>query len=646
MSAKTKRMRKDKLRRADESRRPPAAAGPAEPAPAGSYLAFLASRSIRWLGPAIIGVAALAMLCWSWRTWPDVLIDFGRELYVPWRLSAGQVLYTDIAYFNGPLAPYWNSLWFRVFGVSLSTLVASNLVILTALSALLYSILGEIGGRMGATVACVVFMLLFAFGELLTVGNYNFVTPYSHDLTHGVLLSVLALFCLHLYHRCRRMIFAAAAGLAIGLLYLTKAEVFVAGAAATVIGFALTLLAERANYLRLVTLAGAFLGAAVLPPAVTLGLFSLVMPPSQALADALGYWRAAFLSGVTSLPFYREGMGTDDIGGSVTALLTSAFWYIVILGPAALAGLALRSPGKHRLATAGAAFALVAGALGLQWRHIVWQEAVRALPLFVSGLLLAWLVVFVRRLRRSEIDYPLILRLSVLIFALILLAKMILNARIYHYGFALAMPATVVLIVALVDWVPAAIDRLGGYGAVFRAAALGGLMVSTIVYLVFMATQIRLRVVPVSSGADAFFTRVATSAVGFDKPDGTVVNKAIEALRSRARPDQTLVVFPEGVMINYLTRHVNPTPYTVFIPVELAIFGEARMLASLQAHPPDYVMLVHRETAEYGVRYFGRDYARQIYTWIGENFQPVSVIGALPFHGRFGILLMQRNGVR
>jgi hypothetical protein len=587
---------------------------------------------VRWLGPGVIGVAAFAMLCWSWRSWPDVLIDFGRELYVPWRLSAGQVLYTDIAYFNGPLAPYWNALWFRVFGASLSTLVASNLLILLVLGVLLYSILGEIGSRVGATVACLVFVLLFAFGQFLSVGNYNFVAPYSHDLTHGVLLSVVALFCLRLYHQRQRLVFVAAAGLTIGLLYLTKVEVFVAGAAATVIGLGLTLLAERVNVLRLARLAGAFLVGAALPSAVALGLFSLAMPASQGLADALGHWRSASRPGVTSLPFYREGMGIDDIDASVSALLVSAFWYTVILGPAALVSLMLRKPGRHRLAAAAAAFVLVAGALGMRWRHIVWPDVARALPLFVSVLALVWLVIFVRGVRRSEIDYPLILRLSVVIFALALLAKMILHARIYHYGFALAMPATLVLVLALVDWAPAAIDHLGGYGAVFRAAALGGVMVCTVVYIAVTGMQIRQRVVPVSSGADAFFA----------DERGAVVNKAIEALRSRARPDQTLVVLPEGVMINYLTRHVNPTPYTVFIPVELAMYGEARMLASLQAHPPDYVMLVHRETPEYGVRYFGRDYARQIYTWVGQNFQPITVIGALPFHGRFGILLMQR----
>jgi hypothetical protein len=633
MSSKTKRTRRDKLRRAEESRRHPAPKRLVESVPAGRRPALLASPAVRWLGPGVIGVAAFAMLWWSWRSWPDVLIDFGRELYVPWRLSAGQVLYTDIAYFNGPLAPYWNALWFRVFGASLSTLVASNLLVVLILGVLLYSILGEIGGRIGATAACLVFVLLFAFGQFLRVGNYNFVAPYSHDLTHGVLLSVVALFCLRRYHQRQQLVFVAAAGLAIGLLYLTKVEVFVAGATATVIGLGLTLLAERVNRRRLGALVGTFLAAATLPPAATLGLFSLAMPLGQALADALGHWRSASRPEITSLPFYRKGMGIDDIDASASALLLSAFWYTVILGPAAVVSLMLRGRGKHRIAAAGAAFVLVAGALGMRWRHIGWPDVARALPLFVSVLLLVWLVTFVRRLRRSEIDYPLILRLSVLTFSLVLLAKMILNARIYHYGFALAMPATLVLIVALVDWAPAAIDRLGGYGAVFRAAALAGLMVCTVVYLVVTGNEIRQRVVPVSSGADAFFA----------DERGAVVNKAIEALRSRARPDQTLVVLPEGVMINYLTRHVNPTPYTVFIPVELAMYGEARMLASLQAHPPDYVMFVHRETEEYGVRYFGRDYARQIYTWIGQNFQPVTVIGALPFHGRFGILLMQRN---
>ena len=44
-------------------------------------------------------------LCWqdwpslsayiSWGKWPDPLIDFGRELYLPWRTTQGAVLFKD-----------------------------------------------------------------------------------------------------------------------------------------------------------------------------------------------------------------------------------------------------------------------------------------------------------------------------------------------------------------------------------------------------------------------------------------------------------------------------------------------------------------------------------------------------------------------
>ena len=37
-----------------------------------------------------------------------LMIDFGRELYVPWQLNEGKALYRDIAYFHGPFSPYLN----------------------------------------------------------------------------------------------------------------------------------------------------------------------------------------------------------------------------------------------------------------------------------------------------------------------------------------------------------------------------------------------------------------------------------------------------------------------------------------------------------------------------------------------------------
>ena len=67
------------------------------------------------------------MMLWTWQTWPDVLIDFGVQLYVPWRLSAGEVLYRDIAHYTGPLSVYYHAIFFRIFGPSLRVLEYSEL---------------------------------------------------------------------------------------------------------------------------------------------------------------------------------------------------------------------------------------------------------------------------------------------------------------------------------------------------------------------------------------------------------------------------------------------------------------------------------------------------------------------------------------
>ena len=64
---------------------------------------------------AILGAFAAfggALLAWSWLQWPDLQVDFGRELYVPWRLTEGDRLHTDLSWFNGPLSVWWNALCF------------------------------------------------------------------------------------------------------------------------------------------------------------------------------------------------------------------------------------------------------------------------------------------------------------------------------------------------------------------------------------------------------------------------------------------------------------------------------------------------------------------------------------------------------
>ena len=292
---------------------------------------------LRWVAPAVIGATALAMFVWSWETWPDVIVDFGRELYVPWRLSAGEVLYRDLAYFNGPLSPYLNSIWFRLFGTSIHVLAFANLAILFALCALMYTLLADIGSRISAFLASLFFVLVFAF-SLLGM-NFNYISPYSHEMTHGLALSLAALFFLRQFVRSERMRDVGLSGLCLGLVFLTKPEVFVAALAATVVGLGLALWARCQTIRRVAAVATLFFAAALVPPVIAAAALSLAMPTADAVAGTLGGTPWLFSSAVASLSFYRRMMGVYEPAKSISIVVAWSAGYFIVLAVPGIAGL-------------------------------------------------------------------------------------------------------------------------------------------------------------------------------------------------------------------------------------------------------------------------------------------------------------------
>jgi hypothetical protein len=58
------------------------------------------------------------------------------------------------------------------------------------------------------------------------------------------------------------------------------------------------------------------------------------------------------------------------------------------------------------------------------------------------------------------------------------------------------------------------------------------------------------------------------------------------------------------------------------------------------------VVLAQRDTSEFGVKFFGRDYARAIGRFLETHYRPVWLAGAPPFRGdAFGLLLLERKSI-
>ena len=109
------------------------------------------------------------------------------------------------------------------------------------------------------------------------------------------------------------------------------------------------------------------------------------------------------------------------------------------------------------------------------------------------------------------------------------------------------------------------------------------------------------------------------------------------------------MALPEGVMLNYLSRRENPTPYFVFMLVESMAYGEDNMLRSFKRAMPDYFIIVHKDTTDYGIRFFGVEqrYGKAIMEWIYQNYETQALFGHEPLKNeRFGIKIMRRKAPR
>lgn len=563
-------------------------------------------------GPFIVALSGVVMCIWSWGTWPDVILDFGRELYVPWQISEGRVLYRDIvSYFNGPLSPHVHAILFKVFGVGLNRLVWFNLVVVAGLSTMLYWLLHRAFGATAAIAGGVSFFGLFAFAQYRLAGNYNYVTPYSYELTHGIALSLAAMIGLEKFRETQRPGWIVLAGLMLGLVALTKAEIFLAAAVALGAGVLLT---KPSRGVMLAMLLGL-----IVPTLLAFVLLLIPLGPADALWGLAGSWKWLGDRELLSLPFFQEVAGTDDIARSLRSIAAWSGIYGLFFGIPAWLGRRLRS---GRGVAVGSFIVLTVIGI-VVWDRIDWENSIRAMPV-VLGIVGIWLL----RGHREQV-LPIVL----IVWSFAMLAKIPLNAHLYHYGFALAMPVTISGIAILVGWLPKQIDRAGGSGRLLRGVAGAALVVTLFAHVRIQAMHWADKTIEVGIGADRFYS-----------DDRAIpVNQALSELARIRVPGSTLAVVPEGLLINYLARMPNPTGQLNFTPPALIMYGDEEMLRVFQANPPEFLILTGVVTIEYGARFFGEDYARELGQWMQQNYAVVRTIGPRPFRDPgFGLVLFRR----
>lgn len=582
-----------------------------------------------------IGVAFLLLTVWSWGRWTDPQIDFGNELYIAWQLAEGKVLYGDVAHRNGPLSHYWNALLFRTFGVSLRTLVWANLALLAAICALAHAVLRRAVDGRAATVCVLVLLGIFGFSQYAGVANYNFVTPYHHFQSHGIALGLGLLLALLRALEGGSRAAAAAAGACMGALALTKVELSVPGAAAAGIGLVLLL---RAHPGAAVSLAAAFVAGALALPLLFLAVLAQDLPFELAWRGVLGNF-VQLGPELTSDAFYLRGAGLDAPGRNALRILFGS----LTLAGVVLALIAADREFERRAAPAWlrpVVTTLVFVAAVTVPAPATWFAAATALPVVAFATAATATAALVREGRTG----PPALRPAALllwsVWSLGLLGKLLLWPRFEHYGFALAMPAALLLVAILLGIVPELARRAGGNGRLARSAATALCAAAVLGCLQVSNERYAVKDRWVGPPGDAIRVESAERA-----PRGVRMDALRGRLAELVPPDATLLVYPEGAMLNYWLRRDNPSRFILYLPTELDAAGREVVLDDVQEAEPDFVVLLQRGHREFGVGPFGSDprNGRAIVAWIRSNYVLAERLGPQPFTGRgFGAEVWRR----
>jgi hypothetical protein len=251
-----------------------------------------------------------------------------------------------------------------------------------------------------------------------------------------------------------------------------------------------------------------------------------------------------------------------------------------------------------------------------------WFRVGRCLPL----LALVILVLTGGRLlrewsRERKLTAAAVMQWMLALLAVAMLARMALFARVYHFGFFQAATAGMVIAAVMAAEIPRWTGKRPS-GAVFSALCSLAVLTLGCASIAAKSNAIRAdQTQPVGSEQDRFY--VSNREID---PIGTLVDWAVKRLAKD--PQGSLLVLPDGLSINFLSRRVSVMP-----GVGSGGPDELRMEA-LQRSPPDYVVLISLNVAEHGIKHYGQpgNLGYILLQWVNENYAAESSWGE-PFSG-------------
>ena len=597
-------------------------------------------REAWWARAAIIGAAG-ALAWYTWGHWGDFQIDCGREIYAPTALLRGKLLYRDLWYCYGPLAPYLQAVLFRVFGVHLAVLYGLGMALTIGTSLFTF----ELARQFRLPVIAGAAPALLFLGEAFHPSIFNFVFPYSYAASLGSFLGSGCVYFVirHAFGGLRRHLGIAA--VLAGLAALSKQEIGLACVLLVsweVVGAHVVQRSWGESWRNVLACLGGLAPAVALyawfvgkVSAKTIFMDNWMSTPGSYFMRTFGKHVAAE-QGLRLAP-------SELIETTGLAALSFVLWLAVAAAIVAVIGMlrwesrgmtlllmAWVIPAAILLRTSWTTKLLVAPlihALGHPMLWITGFDRVQAglsqviLPkgIFLVGVFFlaqaAWSFVKKRRFGLPAAECALGT------YALAVSVRQMMGNASYTAVF-FNVPLVLVLVILLTRVVQWASRTVEGRQQRFLVNSLLGAQVLLIFVLNFPDPG-RLPA-PLTTNVGTFYTR----------PDvAQLFPEIVSFMKTHTANGRDILVLPEAPSLYVFAGMQAPSRWYALTPGLLAPEQEQEFIEEVKGSGVRFVLISNRGASEYGVAPFGIGYNQSIYQWLMENYVKVSQFGPLTPQG-------------
>lgn len=522
----------------------------------------------------------------------NILLDVGREVYYPQQILSGKVLYKDLFNIYGPFSYLVNALLFKVFGTKLSVLHTSGVLCAAGIVCGIY-----LTARKFLTEFLSFSLGLFTIaGGICAYHLFNFTFAYSQGMVWGLLAFVYSLLFLVKYVDTSCEPSREACEKNVKFLYLAS---FLSGAAVcckydfllySVVVFCVIFACRN---LKIILKA---LGAFATIPLICFGVL---------------FWQGLSVEDLRNFAAIMRLMSESQTLKYFYS--TQGLYFRLSYIPYVLVFLTIS-------ATIFGAFVLA--------------EKIK------TKKILSYIVLVIASAAAFLVTNPLeFIYLPVLVLILGLIA---------HRKLFSNMPAAVLVVSAL------ALCIKTFFGLSYQT--YGNYYISTVLTAFFALMFLFVKKdYQKSAGIFLIITSLSIALSNFKSlPDFKITNKnstiytppqegqsttlLIDYIEKNTQKSDKIVIYPEGLMINFLTNRKSDGWYNSMLPLYVEVFGEDKFIEHFQKSLPEYIIFNNKNMKDYYFEYICKDYAVGFCAFVNENYRQSAVIS-----GELNYLIFKRK---